>query len=454
MSDLKLNPLEKKVAFTLAGIFGMRMIGLFMILPIFALYGQHLEGFSPMWIGIAIGAYGLTQACLQIPMGILSDRIGRKPVILIGLVVFAIGSLVAAMADNVFTITIGRAMQGMGAIASTVLALSADLSREQQRPKVMAIIGAGIGLSFALSLLIGPILAEQFGLSGLFIATAVFAIVGVLLVLWLIPNPIVKAPTGDTTADLTRLKSMLKDPQLVRLDAGILILHLCLTAMFVVVPMMLIEADYSKAQHWKLYFPVFMLAFVLMVPMILIGVRKNITKPMFQFALVLLLAGTLLLTFASTSWLIAFSLLIFFIGFNYLEASLPSLIAKLCPIGAKGSAMGVYSTSQFLGAFLGGLFGGVLYQYLGQHAVLLFMSIMLLFWLFLSIGMVQPKLVRSVTISTQFVDAEAAVLGMQKLSQLEGVDEAIVVYEEQVAYLRVGNKFDVSLAKAVVGSVN
>ncbi len=225
MANGGLSGTERKVAFSLASVFGLRMMGLFMIMPVFALYGQDLKGFSPLWVGIAIGAYGLTQAILQIPMGILSDRIGRKPVILGGLLVFALGSVLAAMSDSIYGVVAGRALQGMGAIAAAVLALAADLTRDEQRTKVMAIIGMCIGFSFALSLLVGPVVAQHLGLSGLFALTAGLALLGMLIVQLLVPNPVAHAPKGDTMAEPGKLKNMLKDPQLFRLDAGIFILH-------------------------------------------------------------------------------------------------------------------------------------------------------------------------------------------------------------------------------------
>ncbi len=343
MGNNGLSGTEKKVAFSLASVFGLRMMGLFMIMPVFALYGQHLEGFSPLWVGIAIGAYGLTQAVLQIPMGILSDKYGRKPIILGGLVLFAVGSVIAANADTIYGVVFGRAVQGMGAIAAAVLALAADLTRDEQRTKVMAIIGMCIGLSFALSLLMGPIVAQHLGLTGLFWLTAVLAIVGMLLIQFLVPNPITQAPKGDTLATPAKLKRMFLEPQLFRLNAGIFILHLVLTAVFVALPLDLVDAGLVKEKHWMLYFPAFVGAFILMVPLIIIGVKRKNTKAMFQIALVIMicsLAG--MAVFASNLWALSVAVLLFFTGFNYLEASLPSLIAKFCPVGERFCHGGIF----------------------------------------------------------------------------------------------------------------
>ncbi|EKT4487484.1 MULTISPECIES: MFS transporter [Shewanella] len=455
MANGGLSGTERKVAFSLASVFGLRMMGLFMIMPVFALYGQDLKGFSPLWVGIAIGAYGLTQAILQIPMGILSDRIGRKPVILGGLLVFALGSVLAAMSDSIYGVVAGRALQGMGAIAAAVLALAADLTRDEQRTKVMAIIGMCIGFSFALSLLVGPVVAQHLGLSGLFALTAGLALLGMLIVQLLVPNPVAHAPKGDTMAEPGKLKNMLKDPQLFRLDAGIFILHLVLTAVFVALPLDLVDAGLAKEKHWMLYFPAFVGAFFLMVPLIIIGVKRNNTKGMFQLALLIMLAALLAMAlFSHSLWVLAVAIVAFFTGFNYLEASLPSLIAKFCPVGAKGSAMGVYSTSQFLGAFCGGLLGGGAYQIMGAAGVFTVAVVLLIIWLALTLGMKNPVLLKSYTLEAQVSGREQAQKMAAELSQLPGVAEAIVVLEERVAYLKVNDQFDLRQARAVLGSVN
>lgn len=455
MANGGLSGTERKVAFSLASVFGLRMMGLFMIMPVFALYGQDLKGFSPLWVGIAIGAYGLTQAILQIPMGILSDRIGRKPVILGGLLVFALGSVLAAMSDSIYGVVAGRALQGMGAIAAAVLALAADLTRDEQRTKVMAIIGMCIGFSFALSLLVGPVVAQHLGLSGLFALTAGLALLGMLIVQLLVPNPVAHAPKGDTMAEPGKLKNMLKDPQLFRLDAGIFILHLVLTAVFVALPLDLVDAGLAKEKHWMLYFPAFVGAFFLMVPLIIIGVKRNNTKGMFQLALLIMLAALLAMAlFSHSLWVLAVAIVAFFTGFNYLEASLPSLIAKFCPVGAKGSAMGVYSTSQFLGAFCGGLLGGGAYQIMGAAGVFTVAVVLLIIWLVLTLGMKNPVLLKSYTLEAQVNGREQAQKMAAELSALQGVAEAIVVLEEKVAYLKVNDQFDLRQARAVLGSVN
>ena len=455
MANNGLSGIEKKVAFSLASVFGLRMMGLFMIMPVFALYGQHLEGFSPLWVGIAIGAYGLTQAVLQIPMGMLSDKYGRKPIILAGLVVFAIGSIVAAMSDHIYGVVLGRAIQGMGAIAAAVLALAADLTRDEQRTKVMAIIGMCIGFSFALSLLAGPIVAQYAGLEGLFFLTAILAVLGMVIVQVVVPNPVSQAPKGDTVATPTKLKRMLMDPQLFRLDAGIFILHLVLTAVFVALPLDLVDAGLVKEKHWMLYFPAFIGAFFLMVPLIIIGVKRNNSKTMFQISLVIMMIALAAMgIYADNLWVLSGAVVLFFTGFNYLEASLPSLIAKFCPVGDKGSAMGVYSTSQFLGAFCGGMLGGGAYQIVGAAGVFYVALGLMFVWLLLTIGMEKPVLLKSYTLEAKAKDRAHAKDMATQLSMLAGVAEAIVVMEEKAAYLKVDDQFDLSEARAVLGFVN
>ena len=447
-----LNSIEKRAAVSLALVFGLRMLGLFMIMPVFAIYGQTLEGYSPLWVGIAIGAYGLTQAMLQIPMGMLSDKYGRKPIILLGLVIFCIGSLVAAYSDSVMGVTIGRAIQGMGAIASTVLALAADVTRDEQRPKVMATIGMCIGLSFAVSLIVGPILVDSIGLSGLFNLTAALALAGMLVVLFIAPNAVSKAPRGDTRAAPELILSMLKDKQLLRLDVGIFVLHLVITSIFVVLPLMLTKLDFATSDHWHLYFPTLMLSFVLMVPLIVIGAKNESMKSIYRLALLLLAAALVMMYLFQSSFIGLFvAVIVFFTAFNYLEASLPSLIAKFAPAGKKGTAMGIYSSSQFFGAFWGGILGGVCYQYLGLGGVFATSTVLVIGWWFYTAGMENPKVLKTFTLDANAQDQHGAESMAQQLMDIAGVKEAVVIFDDQAAYLRVDPKvFDVKHARAVL----
>jgi len=447
-----LNSIEKRAAISLALVFGLRMLGLFMIMPVFAIYGQQLDGYSPMWVGLAIGAYGLTQAMLQIPMGMLSDRYGRKPIILIGLVIFCIGSLVAGISDSVYGVTIGRAIQGMGAIASTILALAADVTRDEQRPKVMATIGMCIGLSFAMSLIAGPVLVDTIGLSGLFNITALLAILGMFVVLFIAPNAVSKAPKGDTRAAPELILDLLKDGQLLRLDIGIFVLHLVITSVFVVLPLMLLQLDFTTHDHWQLYLPTLMFSFVLMVPLIIIGAKNSSMKKMYRLSLLLLATSLVMMYLLQDSLPGLFAaVIVFFTAFNYLEASLPSLIAKFAPAGKKGTAMGIYSSSQFFGAFWGGILGGVCYQWLGLGGVFATSTTLVLLWWFYTQGMVNPKVLKSYTLDANADDQKSAEQMAEQLMSLPGVTEAIVIFDDKAAYLKVDAKlFNVSSARTVL----
>tara|TARA_B100001094_G_scaffold328532_1_gene389144 strand:- start:1668 stop:3035 length:1368 start_codon:yes stop_codon:yes gene_type:complete len=449
----KLSKLEKKVALSLASVFGFRMMGLFIILPVLATYSQHLTGVTPFWIGLAIGAYGFTQALLQIPMGILSDKYGRKPVIIAGLLVFALGSIIAAMADSIYGVVAGRILQGMGAVSSAILAMAADLSRDEQRVKVMATIGACIGFSFALSLFLGSYLVQIIGLSGLFLMTAALALISLGIVAWVVPTPMTKAPVGDTVAAPEKIKDMLRNPQLLRLNFGIFVLHLLLTALFVVLPMAFVDAGFAREAHWKLYFPAFVASLLFMVPMVLMAVKYKAMLPLFRFAIMLLFTALMWMLYDTQNIIsLTGATIVFFTGFNYLEASLPSLISKTCPVGAKGSAMGIYSSCQFLGAFFGGLLAGAIYQYFGVHTVLQCIALLLLCWLVITQGMKSDATLKSCTLTTSTLDKRAAQHMLEQLNQLTGVAEAIVVPSEKAAYLKVNEQFDIRKAQALVGS--
>ena len=334
------------------------MLGLFLILPVFALYADHLQGHTPTLIGVAIGAYGLTQAFLQIPFGMLSDRIGRKRVITAGLLIFAAGSVVAAMAHTMWGVILGRALQGAGAIAAAVMALAADLTREEQRTKAMAVIGMTIGLSFAVAIVTAPTLNHLIGVPGIFWLVAGLAVLGVVVLHTRVPTPAHSTVHRDAEAVPGQLRGVLAHPGLLRLDFGIMSLHIILTANWVVLPVAL-RAQLPTAHHWWVYLPVMVLSVAAMVPFIILAERKRRMKQVFLGAVVALgLAELGLSQGFHTLGGIAVALFVFFTAFNLLEATLPSLISRVAPPAAKGTAMGVYSTSQFFGAFLGGSLGG------------------------------------------------------------------------------------------------
>ncbi|GAA4901987.1 MFS transporter [Ferrimonas pelagia] len=445
-----LNPIERRTAFSLAGVYGLRMFGLFLIMPVLATYGQELDGFSPLWVGIAIGAYGLTQGLLQIPAGMASDRYGRKLIITLGLLMFAVGSLVAAMADSIYMVAVGRALQGAGAVASAILALASDLTRDEQRPKVMAVIGSFIGVAFTVALVAGPVLANWVGINGLFAITAVLALAALLVVHTLVPNAVQKAPTGDLVAVPARLWALLKDRDLQRLDVSIMVLHLLITAMFVALPLALVDAGLQADRHWTLYLPGMILAFVLMVPIILFGVKRGQTRNPFLFAIGLQFAAAMMMAFNLDSvWGLSIGLVLFFAGLNYLEAALPSLISRISPPGDKGSAMGIYSTAQFFGAFAGGVLGGILYQTVGAQGVFLLCAGAIALWFGFMWSMQEPRKMRSLTLSVDLARRDTDALA-SALSALPGVIEVILIPEQHAAYLKVEDPFDLDQARATL----
>jgi len=383
---------ELRAALSLSGVYALRMLGLFMILPVFALYATHLDGVTPALTGLAIGVYGVTQALLQIPAGLLSDRIGRKPVIIGGLLVFALGSVVAAQAESIHMVIFGRALQGSGAIAAAIMALAADLTREEHRIKTMALIGMSIGLSFAVALIMGPVLDRWVGVPGIFWITAMLALGGIAVVGFVVPRPVEIRIHREAEAIPAQFGRVLRQAELLRLDFGILMLHAILTASFVVLPLVLRdEAGMAASDHWQVYLPVLVCSVLAMLPLIILAERKGRIKPVFVLAIALLFAAELGLYLVPVSVLSVVALLfIFFTAFNLLEATLPSLISRVAPVDCRGTAMGVYSSSQFFGAFLGGTLGGVLHGRFGLHAIFIVSAAGALVWLLLALSMTPP----------------------------------------------------------------
>ncbi len=379
---------ELRAGASLAGIFGLRMLGLFLILPVFAVHAPQLAGGSNLvLVGAALGAYGLVQAVLHVPFGMASDRWGRKPVMVIGLVIFAAGSFLAAGAEHIWTAIAGRALQGAGAISAVVMALAADLTRDQHRVKTMAMIGATIGFSFALSLVAAPALYPVVGMGGLFALTGVLALAGIGVVVWLVPEvPARAVPRAAGTPGA--LRAALRDPQLMRLNAGIFVLHLVQMAMFVVVPPLLVAAGLPLAAHWQLYLPVVLASFALMLPFVLHADRRNAGRGVMLVAIALLVLaqGGLMLSGAHVT-LLAVLLLAFFCAFNVLEALIPSLVSRLVPAQVRGAAIGVYNTTQTLGLFCGGVLGGWLAGRFGPAAVFGVGAALALAWFVIAYGM-------------------------------------------------------------------
>ncbi len=433
-----MTSLEKRSIAGLSSIFALRMLGLFMILPVFSLAADQYSGATPILIGLAIGAYGLTQAILQIPFGMLSDRIGRKRVITIGLLLFAAGSIVAAMADSIYMVIAGRLLQGSGAIAAAIMALTADLTRDEHRTKAMASIGISIGLSFSVALAAGAALEHWVGLSGIFWFTALLALIGIaILHLW-IPTPTRLINHSDIEPVPKQFLNVLRNPDIMRMVFSIMILHCLLTISFFALPIALLEhAGLPKDQHALAYLPVLILAFVAMVPFIIIAEKYRMMKPVFLGAIATLIIAEL--GWSQLSYSIGgmlFCLWLFFTAFNILEASLPSLMSKLSPLANKGTAMGIYSTAQFIGAFIGGASGGLIFSTLGMSGVFIAGAVLATIWLILIIPMKPPKHLSTRIIQLHNVSTNNANNIAKQLNAIPGVIETVIVIEEFVAYVK------------------
>lgn len=441
---------EFRAATSLAAVFSVRLLGLFMIYPVFVAYAQHLEGATPYLIGEALGVYGLSQGLLQIPFGLMSDRIGRKTMIVIGLLLFALGSAVAAMSTSIGGVIFGRVLQGAGAVGSVILALVADLTREESRTQAMAMVGITIGFSFMIALVAGPILARFIAVQGIFWLMVALALVGIAITVFVVPTPQRVFVHRDAETVPAMIGSVLKNPELLRLDLGIFALHAMLTASFLVVPGLLHSAlDLTSHDQWIVYLPVLVVSVAVMVPAIIVAEKYRRMKGVFIAAVAALAVSQMMLyAGASNVYVLLAALTLFFAGFNVMEASLPSLITKTAPPDAKGTATGIYSSLQFFGIFVGGVVGGWASQSGGSAAVFLLTTVIALVWLVAAATMSQPSY-----LSTRLLriaeGADAATL-QSRLAKVPGVAEAVVIAEERVAYLKVDSKvFDALQADAL-----
>jgi MFS family permease len=438
----KITLTESRAAFSLAGIFGVRMLGLFMIYPVFSLYARHLPDATPATIGIALGIYGLAQALLQIQFGMLSDRLGRKPLIMLGLLIFAAGSALAAVSQTIDGIIIGRALQGAGAVGSVILALVADLTREEHRTKAMAVVGMTIGLSFGIAVVLGPVFNAWIGVPGIFWLTAVLALCGVLILQFAVPRPAAVARHRDAEPVPALFKRVLGDGQLLRLDFGIFAQHAILTATFLALPLVLKNgAGLATQQQWYIYLPILVVSVFAMVPLVIVAEKYGRMKPIFLSAIVGLGVGQLILLYVHASlYGIVPALLVFFTAFNLLESTLPSLISKVAPPDSKGTAMGVYSSSQFFGIFVGGSLGGWLQGHFGFAAAFGFSAVMAALWLIAALSMKSPGYLSSRLLKVGRMGAAEAERLAARLKQVAGVIEVVIVGDEGVAYIKVDRR--------------
>ncbi|MEQ5809621.1 MFS transporter [Alteromonas sp. NFXS44] len=443
-----MNALEVRAALALALVYVLRMMGLFMVMPVLAVAAMDYPDYSPLLVGLAIGGYGLTQAALQIPMGMMSDRWGRKPVILLGLCIFAAGSFIAASADSMVMMIAGRILQGAGAIAGAIMALATDVSRETQRAKVMAVIGIAIGFSFYLAVLVGPLIAQNWGLSGVFGVTGVLAICCMPLVKWVVPDVSISA-SGDTLPHVSEIKSLFVSPQLWRLNVSVMALHMMITLLFVQLPITLTQFDMTLESHWMIYLPVLAVSIIGLI--VLMGISRGQTpKSVVITAAALMMTAFLMLNMQDHHmWVVFAAVILFFTGFNYLEASLPALVSTIAPAGQKGSAMGIYASFQFFGAFLGGVLSGVVTDIWTPKTAYLAGAIGACVWMVILFGLKEVMKLKRLSMQVSFDKVDPTVLETE-LHKLEGVHEVVASRDESAVYLKITKAFDTSAARALL----
>ena len=446
---------ELRAAGSLAAVFSVRLLGLFMIYPVFAVYARGLSGANPYLIGEALGIYGLTQGLLQIPFGLLSDRVGRKVMIVAGLILFGAGSAVAALSTSIGGVIFGRALQGAGAVGSVILALVADLTAEENRTKAMALVGISIGASFMIALVAGPILAGFVGVAGIFWLMVALALLGIVITEFVVPSPRRVSVHRDAEAVPALVGSVLRNPELLRLNFGIFVLHAMLTASFLVVPGLLRGTlNVSTHNDWLVYLPVLLVSVAIMLPAIIAAEKYRRLKGVFVGAVAALVVSQAMLYLgAGNLYALLAALVVFFSAFNVMEAALPSLITKVAPPDAKGTAMGLYSSLQFLGIFAGGIVGGLAHQHGGDQGVFALTAALAALWLVAAATMAQPSYLTTRLVPIADGKAGDAESLAARLRQVPGVAVAVVIAEEKLAYLKVDAKaFDAAQAEAVAGA--
>jgi MFS family permease len=421
---------------------------------VFADYAGHLSGATPYKIGLALGIYGLSQGLLQIPFGLLSDKVGRKRIIVLGLIIFGVGSAVAAVSKSIDGVILGRVLQGAGAVGSVILALVADLTAEESRTQAMAMVGITIGLSFMVALVAGPILAGLVGVSGIFWIMVGLALLGIAITEFIVPRPLILHVHRDAETVPAMLGSILKNTELLRLDFGILALHAMLTASFLVVPSLLhASLNVNSHNQWMIYLPVLLLSVAVMVPAIIVAEKHRRMKAVFVGAVAALAVSQFMLAAGKDNvYVLLAAITLFFAGFNVMEASLPSLITKTAPPAAKGTAAGIYSSLQFFGIFIGGVVGGWVHQSAGSGAVFAMSGGIALLWLLIAATMRQPSYLTTRLMRIHDGRAVDALELAAKLRRVPGVAEAVVIAEEQIAYLKIDSRaFDSAMAQSLIG---
>ena len=450
-----MNQQEFRAAASLAAVFSVRLLGLFMIYPVFAAYAGGLSGASPYLIGEALGIYGLTQGLLQIPFGLLSDRVGRKAMIVVGMLLFGLGSAVAASSDSIGGVIVGRALQGAGAVGSVILAMVADLTAEENRTKAMAMVGITIGASFMIALVTGPVLAHFIGVAGIFWLMVALALAGIAITQFVVPSPPRLSVHRDAETVPALLGAVLRHKELLRLDIGVFALHAMLTASFLVVPGLLrATLNVSSQNDWLIYLPVLVVSIAVMVPAIIAAEKYRHMKGVFTLSVAALLVSQVMLALgAGNAVVLVAALVVFFSGFNVMEASLPSLITKIAPPDAKGTAAGLYSSLQFLGIFAGGAVGGWINQQAGSTGVFMLTAALALLWLGAAATMAKPSYLTTRLLPLGDGAARDADSLAARLRQVPGVAEAVVVAEEKLAYLKVDAKtYDAAMAQSLAGT--
>lgn len=425
--------------FPIAAIFSFRMLGLFMLIPIFTLYAPQLTGATPALIGLALGGYGLSQGILQIPFGMLSDRFGRKPIITLGLCLFALGSFIGANAHSIYGMILARTLQGSGAVGSVLIALLADLTPDEQRTKSMAVIGVTIGLSFSLAMIISPAISRYSGLQGIFYFSFILALLALALLHLVVARPRKEGFHADSEARLSLLKTVIKNRHLLRLDLGIFCQHFILTATFFEIPLLLQQQlrQGHLAQQWHFYLPLMLFSFLMMIPFIALAERKRKMKPLFAGSVMMTVFAQLFLAFFHAHWwYFSVLMLVYFTAFNFLEASLPSLVSRQADPGSKGTAMGVYSSCQFLGIFSGGVAAGLFYPWIGSQGIFLMNAGLALLWWMAAVYM-KPDIYLSTLMLRFDPDVRDKSELTASLKKLSGVRQLAVSEEERLIYLQI-----------------